>query len=158
MQRVSQRGTGKRDSGGLPRKETRPRLRRKKYSEDGTTQEKKARKTEAEMTGLCQPRHESHRNNEDEVHGLSMLTSNTGTVCNLISIIEGWFHLEAKGQYQGEPGRQKHKLIHTPVKDRRTWWYQGQLCKTCYQRVSYLMSIQLYWCTCGPRKKRCQIY
>ena len=49
-----------------PRKEARPRLRRKKDSVDGTTREKKARKTEAEMDhdGLCQPRHESHRNDE----------------------------------------------------------------------------------------------
>ena len=30
-------------------------------SGDGTTWEKKKRKTEAEMDGLCQPRHESHR-------------------------------------------------------------------------------------------------
>ena len=45
-----------------PRKEVRPRLRRKTDSGDGTTREKKARKTEAEMDGLCQPRHESHRN------------------------------------------------------------------------------------------------
>ena len=43
-----------------PRKEARPRLRRKTDSGDGrpTTLEKKARKTEAEMDGLCQPRHE----------------------------------------------------------------------------------------------------
>ena len=47
-----------------PCKEARPRLRRKNDSEDGTTREKKARKTEAEMDGLCQPRHESHRNDE----------------------------------------------------------------------------------------------
>ena len=47
-----------------PRKEARPRLRRKKDSGRGTTREKKARKTEAEMDGLCQPRHESHRNDE----------------------------------------------------------------------------------------------
>ena len=46
------------------RKEARPRLRRKKDSGDGTTREKKARKTEAEMDGLCQPRHESHQNDE----------------------------------------------------------------------------------------------
>ena len=45
-----------------PCKEARPRLRRKTYSGDGTTREKKARKTEAEMDGQCQPRHESHRN------------------------------------------------------------------------------------------------
>ena len=32
-------------------------------SGDGITWEKKARKTEAEMDGLCQSRHESHRNN-----------------------------------------------------------------------------------------------
>ena len=44
-----------------PRKEAGPRLRRKKDSGDGTTREKKARKTEAEMDGLCQPRHESYR-------------------------------------------------------------------------------------------------
>ena len=44
--------------------EARPRLRRKKDSGGGTTREKKARKTEAEMDGLCQPRHESHRNDE----------------------------------------------------------------------------------------------
>ena len=47
-----------------PRKEARPRLRRKKDSGDGTTREKKARKTEAEMDGLYQPRHESHLNDE----------------------------------------------------------------------------------------------
>ena len=47
-----------------PRKEARQRLLRKKDSGDGTTREKKARKTEAEMDGLCQPRHESHRNDE----------------------------------------------------------------------------------------------
>ena len=47
-----------------PRKEARPRLRRKNDSGDGTIWEKKARKTEAEMDGLCQPRHESHRNDE----------------------------------------------------------------------------------------------
>ena len=47
------------------RKESRPRLRRKKDSGgDDTTREKKARKTDAEMDGLCQPRHESHRNDE----------------------------------------------------------------------------------------------
>ena len=46
------------------RKEARPRLRRKKDSGDYTTREKKERKTEAEMDGLCQPRHESHRNDE----------------------------------------------------------------------------------------------
>ena len=41
----------------LPRKEAIPRLHecRKKDSPDGTTWEKKARKTEAEMDGLCQP-------------------------------------------------------------------------------------------------------
>ena len=42
--------------------ETRPRIRRKKESGDGTTWEKKTKKTEAEMDGLCQPGHESHRN------------------------------------------------------------------------------------------------
>ena len=47
-----------------PRKEVRPRLGRKKDYGDGTTREEKARKTEAEMDGLCQPRHESHRNDE----------------------------------------------------------------------------------------------
>ena len=48
----------------FPRKEARPRLRRKIDSGGGTTREKKARKTEAEMDGLCQPRHESYRNDE----------------------------------------------------------------------------------------------
>ena len=47
-----------------PRKESRPRIRRKKDSGDCATWEKKMRKTEAEMDGLCQPRHESHRNDE----------------------------------------------------------------------------------------------
>ena len=46
------------------RKEARPRLCRKTDSGDCTTRETKARKTEAEMDGLCQPRHESHRNDE----------------------------------------------------------------------------------------------
>ena len=39
------------------RKEAVPRLRKKNDSGDGNTREKKARKTEAEMDGLCQPRH-----------------------------------------------------------------------------------------------------
>ena len=47
-----------------PRKEARPRLRRKKDSGDGTTLEKKARKTEADIDGLCQPIHDGHRNDE----------------------------------------------------------------------------------------------
>ena len=36
---------------------------RKKESGDGTTWEKKARKTESETGGLCQPGHDIHRNN-----------------------------------------------------------------------------------------------
>ena len=47
-----------------PRKEARPRIRPKKYSGYGTNWEKNTRKTEAEMDGLCQPRHESHRYDE----------------------------------------------------------------------------------------------
>ena len=47
-----------------PRKEAIPRLGRKTDPGDGTTRVKKAMKTEAEMDGLCQPRHESHRNDE----------------------------------------------------------------------------------------------
>ena len=47
-----------------PRKEARPRLRRKNDSGYDSTREKKARKIEAEMDGLCQPRHDSHRNDE----------------------------------------------------------------------------------------------
>ena len=40
-------------------KEATPRLCRKKDYGDGTTREKKVRKTEAEIDGVC---HESHRN------------------------------------------------------------------------------------------------
>ena len=47
-----------------PCEEAIPRIRRKKDSGDCTTWEKTKRKTEAEMDGLCQPRHESHRNDE----------------------------------------------------------------------------------------------
>ena len=47
-----------------PRKEARPRIRRKKDSGDGTTWEKKKRRAEIEMDGLCRPRRESHRNDE----------------------------------------------------------------------------------------------
>ena len=47
-----------------PRKEARPKLCRKKDFGDGTTREKKAWKPEAETDGLCQPRHESHRNDQ----------------------------------------------------------------------------------------------
>ena len=47
-----------------PRKKASPRLRMKKDSGDGTTREKKARKTAKEVDGLCQPRHEGHRNDE----------------------------------------------------------------------------------------------
>ena len=46
------------------RKEARPRKRQKKDSGDGTIWGKMKRMTEAEMDGQCQPRHESHRNNE----------------------------------------------------------------------------------------------
>ena len=34
----------------------------KKAYGDGTTSKKKKRKTEAEVDGLCQPSHDSHRN------------------------------------------------------------------------------------------------
>ena len=44
--------------------ETRPGIRRTKHSGVGTTWEMKRRKTEAEMDGLCQPRQESHRNDD----------------------------------------------------------------------------------------------
>ena len=47
-----------------PPKEAIPRLRSKEDSGDGTTWEKKARKTEPEMDGLYQPKHGSHRNDE----------------------------------------------------------------------------------------------
>ena len=40
------------------------RLRRKKDSGDGTIWEKKKSKTKSEMDGLCQPRHESYRDNK----------------------------------------------------------------------------------------------
>ena len=53
----------------LTRKEAIPRLRGKKDFEYGPTSEKKAMKTEAEMDGLYQPRHESYRDNKRcEVH------------------------------------------------------------------------------------------
>ena len=44
------------------RQEAIPIIRRKKDSGHGTTWEKKARMTESEMDGLCQPGHEGHRN------------------------------------------------------------------------------------------------
>ena len=43
---------------------TRPRIRRKKDSGGGTTREKKTRKVNVEMDGLCQPRHESYQDNK----------------------------------------------------------------------------------------------
>ena len=49
---------------GWTRQETKPRIRRKKDDGDGTAREKKAGKTEAEMDELCQPGHESHRNDK----------------------------------------------------------------------------------------------
>ena len=45
------------------REETIPILSRKRDSGDGTTWEKKKRKTEADMNGLFQPRHDSYRDN-----------------------------------------------------------------------------------------------
>ena len=45
------------------REETIPRIHQKKDFGDGTTWEKKNRKTEADMDGLCQPRVESYRDN-----------------------------------------------------------------------------------------------
>ena len=59
-----------------PRKEAIPRLRRKKYSGDGSPWEKKARKTEAEMDGLCQPGHESHQNDKRRGPGQNCLEEN----------------------------------------------------------------------------------
>ena len=41
------------------REETIQRIRRKKHSGCGTTWEKKKRKTESEIDGLCQPRRDS---------------------------------------------------------------------------------------------------
>ena len=41
-----------------------PRIDRKKYSGNGIKWEKKARKTESEMDGLCQPGHESNLNDK----------------------------------------------------------------------------------------------
>ena len=41
----------------------RPGIRRQKDFVDGATCEKKKRKTEVEMDGLCQQRHESYRDN-----------------------------------------------------------------------------------------------
>ena len=46
-----------------PRKEARPRIRRKKDSGDGTTWEKKGKTDKAEMDGLCQPRQEAYWDN-----------------------------------------------------------------------------------------------
>ena len=61
-----------------PRKEAIPRLRRKKDSGDGTTREKKARKNEAEMDGLCQTRHEIHRIDERRGPWQNWLEENCG--------------------------------------------------------------------------------
>ena len=47
------------------REETRPKTCWKKYSRDGATWDKKARKPEGEMGGLCQPdNYESNRDNK----------------------------------------------------------------------------------------------
>ena len=46
------------------RQESRPRIRRTKDYGDDTTWEKKVWNTEAEMDGLCQPGHDSHRNDK----------------------------------------------------------------------------------------------
>ena len=46
------------------RQEARPTIRRKKDSGDGITWEKKMRKIEAEVDGLYQAGHESHRNDK----------------------------------------------------------------------------------------------
>ena len=53
-----------------PRKEARPRIGREKDYGDGTTWEKKARKTETEMDGLCVNRDmRAIGTTSDEVHG-----------------------------------------------------------------------------------------
>ena len=54
-----------------PRKEMRPRLRRKKDSGDGTTWEKKARKTEAELDGLCQRDMRAIGTTKNDVHDIT---------------------------------------------------------------------------------------
>ena len=53
------------------RKEMRPRIRRKKDSGDGTTWEKKKRKTEAEMDGQCQPDIRAIATTKYEVHDIT---------------------------------------------------------------------------------------
>ena len=66
-QRISQRGTVKQDGGGLntsrggTKSTSEERLWRLYYV---PTWDKKARKTEPEMDGLCQLGHESHRNDK----------------------------------------------------------------------------------------------
>ena len=63
-ERISQRGVQERETEVVwTRHEMRPRIRRKGNTVDGTTWEKKKRKTEAEMDGLCQSRYESYRDN-----------------------------------------------------------------------------------------------
>ena len=47
-----------------PCEEARSRIHQTKDSGDDATREKKARKTEAEMDGLCQPGHESYQDNK----------------------------------------------------------------------------------------------
>ena len=62
-----------------PREEAIPRLRRKKDSGDGTTWEKKKKKTEAKVDGLCQSRHESYRNDEMMMKSITELDG--GELC-----------------------------------------------------------------------------
>ena len=64
------------------REDTRPRLLRKTNTGDGTTWEKKKRKTEAEMDGLCQPRHESYRDNKLRMKSMTGLAG--GELCALL--------------------------------------------------------------------------
>ena len=63
------------------REETRPIISRKKDSGDGTTWEKKKKKTEAEMDGLCQPRHEGYRSEQQKMK--SMIELAGGELCLL---------------------------------------------------------------------------
>ena len=80
-----------------PRKEARPLLCRKKDSGDGTTREKKARKTGAEDCLMCQQRHESHRN--DERRGPSQNWLEENRVCRSDPTTK-WERLEEEVAYK----------------------------------------------------------
>ena len=102
-------------------KEARPRLRRKKDSGDGNTREKRKRKTEAAMDGLCQPRHESYQDNRRWMPWQNWLEENC--VCRSDPTIK-WERLEEEEDDSDPPVAGRLKCSSSSVSYSFSWRLQ----------------------------------